>query len=572
MRIHSRFFLNFKSRCILLTAIVFLLSPVKKLCAQTTYVPQNSPTYDILDRMEIKSGNLRDGLFLDISPVRRDLVGTYINSIDTTVKFTKADKYWIKYMKSDNQPYSDSTERYDAKHPVLGFYKSQANLFQVDTKLFHLYLNPVFDFEYGKEKGAKDYLSNNSKYFEVRGDIDNKIGFYTYFTDNQTFYPSYVKNFITSYGAVPGQGFWKTYKRGNDSSGADYISARGYVTYSPTEHIHMQFGNDRNFIGSGYRSLILSDFAKEYLFLKINTQIWRFNYQNLFMQMTDYTPTGVKPYPRKYAAIHTLSYDAARWWNISLTEDIIFHDNLGNGRGYELEYLNPIIFYRSAESSLGSPDNELIAMNNDFLICRHLKIYQQTLFDELKVHELVDGKNWWGNKYALQFGFKYIDVLGLPNVDWQAEFNYIRPFTYTSDTSGKNFTQFRQSLGSPIGPNSEELINILRINIFGPLDIRLKYFYIRQGHALNGQDLGSDILIPYTWAAADHTYGNTMLQGDLVTTTIAEAQISYMIRHNLFLDLTYMDRLEKDAKVVYNKTNYINVGLRMNFIKQNNEF
>ena len=510
-----------------------------------------------------------------VRPLRRDAIATYINSIDSTNYFSKSDKYWMDYMISDNQPYSDSMKREDARHPVLNaFYKSKANLFQVNSKSFHLYVNPVFDLEYGKEKGVTQYLYRNSKGAEVRGDIDGKIGFYTYLTDNQVFNPSYIRNFTKGYDAVPGEGYWKPLYKGKDSSmlGNDYLQARGYITYSPTEHIHLQFGNDRNALGSGYRSLVLSDFSKEYLFLKINTQVWRINYQNIFAQMTDYTPTGSKPYPRKYAAIHTLSYDAAKWWNISLTEDIIFSDVHGNGRGYDFNYLNPIIFYRSVEHSLGSPDNELIEMGNTFVFLKHFKVYQQLLFDELKVHELVNGKNWWGNKYALQFGLKYVDVFGIPNVDWQIEANYIRPYTYTSDTSGKNFTQFRQSLGSPVGPNSEEIINILRINTFGPLDIRLKYFYIRQGHALNGQDLGSAILIPYTWAAEYHTYGNTMLQGDLVTTTIAEAQVSYMLRHNLFIDLTYMNRLEKDSKVTFNKTNFVSMGIRMNFIKQNQEF
>ncbi len=566
--------ISLKKKLIFILPFLIALSNFLMVSGQTTYIPQNSPNYEALERMEIKSGNIRNSMFMELSPLRRDVFGVYINSMDSGQYLSKADKFWNSYMKSDNQPYSDSAERYDAKHPWAWIYRSKANLYQVDNKNFHIYLNPVFDYEYGREKGSKEPLSRNSKGVELRGDIDGKIGFYTYFTDNQVFYPSYIRNFTKTYAAVPGEGYWKPTYKGSDTSylGNDFLSARGYITYSPSDHIHLQFGNDRNFIGSGYRSLILSDFAKEYLFLKINTQIWRINYQNIFAQMTDYQPNGVKPYPRKYAAIHTLSYDATKWWNVSVTESIIFHDGLGNGRGYELEYLNPIIFYRSAEHALGSPDNEIIGMNNDFLICKHLKLYNQVIFDEFKIHELLSSRNWWGNKYGIQLGLKYIDIFGLPNVDWQIEANYIRPFTYTSDTSGKNFSQFRQALASPVGPNSEELINIIRISTFAPLDIKLKYFYIRQGHALNGRDLGSDIMIPYTWASTDHVYGNTMLQGDLVTTTIAEIQASYMIRHNLFLDFTYMDRVEKDKKITFNKTNYFSIGIRMNFIKQNYEF
>ena len=52
-----------------------------------------------------------------------------------------------------------------------------------------------------------------------------------------------------------------------------------------TKYIDVAFGYDKNFIGNGYRSLFLSDFGNNNLFLKLNTRIWKFNYQNLFMEL-----------------------------------------------------------------------------------------------------------------------------------------------------------------------------------------------------------------------------------------------------------------------------------------------
>ena len=51
------------------------------------------------------------------------------------------------------------------------------------------------------------------------------------------------------------------------------------------EHINFQFGHDRQFIGDGYRSMLMSDFSPPALFLKINTNVWRLNYTNLFTQI-----------------------------------------------------------------------------------------------------------------------------------------------------------------------------------------------------------------------------------------------------------------------------------------------
>ena len=86
----------------------------------------------------------------------------------------------------------------------------------------------------------------------------------------------------------PGAGYWKEYKTG----GYDYFLAKGYVTITPTKHFHVQFGYDNNFIGDGIRSMLLSDFGANYLFLKLNTNIWKINYENIcraygFMDMAE---------------------------------------------------------------------------------------------------------------------------------------------------------------------------------------------------------------------------------------------------------------------------------------------
>ena len=60
--------------------------------------------------------------------------------------------------------------------------------------------------------------------------IDKKIGFYTFFTDNQAILPAYVNDALAlnNVYAVPHEGFWKTYKNG----GVDFLQARGYLDFS----------------------------------------------------------------------------------------------------------------------------------------------------------------------------------------------------------------------------------------------------------------------------------------------------------------------------------------------------
>ncbi len=108
------------------------------------------------------------------------------------------------------------------------------------------------------------------------------------------------------------------------NTGWDYSDARGGVTFNAAKYIDFQFCHDKNFIGNGYRSLFLSDFGNNYLFLKINTKIWKLNYQNIFIELNPQFPTEVRGQDllldKKYAAIHHLSFNATKWLNLGLFE------------------------------------------------------------------------------------------------------------------------------------------------------------------------------------------------------------------------------------------------------------
>jgi ribosomal protein L21 len=167
---------------------------------------------------------------------------------------------------------------------------------------------------------------------------------------------------VNDFRAVPGGGFYKVFK--GDQSAYDYFDGRGYVTFNATKYIDFQLGYDKNFIGNGYRSLFLSDWGNSYLFAKINTRIWKFNYQNLFMElMPQFTKNGDTLLTRKYAAMHHLSMNVNPWLNVGLFEGVIF----GRKDHFDFQYLNPIIFYRHIEGSVGDKINipEVLLIDND---------------------------------------------------------------------------------------------------------------------------------------------------------------------------------------------------------------
>ena len=86
---------------------------------------------------------------------------------------------------------------------------------------------------------------------------------------------------------------------------------------------------------------------------------------NLYSVHTDYKGYDEKaPTARKYSALHHLSINLGKNFTLGLFENIIFERNdTTESGGYEVDYLNPIIFYRAVEHGLNSSDNVMLGMD-----------------------------------------------------------------------------------------------------------------------------------------------------------------------------------------------------------------
>ena len=120
----------------------------------------------------------------------------------------------------------------------------------------------------------------------------------------------------------------------------------------------------------------MSDNAFNYPYLKITTNVWRFKYTNLYAEFQD-LKTPYNPdlgFHKKYGTFHYLSYAVNKRLNIGLFESIIWKAEDSSGyRGFDINYLNPVIFYRPVEFSVGSPDNALLGVNLSYKLAD--KIY-----------------------------------------------------------------------------------------------------------------------------------------------------------------------------------------------------
>ncbi|MBK9418874.1 MAG: hypothetical protein IPN62_16725 [Flavobacteriales bacterium] len=73
-------------------------------------------------------------------------------------------------------------------------------------------------------------------------------------------------------------------------------------------------------------------------------------------------------------------------------------------RGFDVQYLNPVIFYRPVEFAIGSPDNALLGGALNVRAGRSTTLYLQVMLDEFLLEQVRSGNGWYANKQAVQGG------------------------------------------------------------------------------------------------------------------------------------------------------------------------
>jgi len=432
-------------------------------------------------------------------------------------------------------------------------------------------VNPVLNLQAGS--GFESTFNQNGRGVEVRGNIQRKVAFYSRVTENQSYFPQFVNRYRDSLGVIPGLGWWKGAGQNGGVAAAqsDYLQSVGYISaallndVTAKNHIVMSAGHDRFFVGQGIRSLILSNYAAPYGFVRLNTSLGPFKYQNLYGQLNGFTPlSGNTLLPKKYVAMHRGSLTFANPFQkleLGFSEMIIHNRPQG---GFDLDYLNPIIFYRSAEANAGSADNALMAFDFTYSLPYRWRFYGQGLLDEFKLNKLKQG-GWWGNKFGWQLGLMRILRTSGFNGLLQAEYNTVRPYTYSHSDVLNSYTHYNQPLAHPLGSNFREwsFKGFFQPKILPNLRIHALAMMAKQGNDpwLNGTNFGSNPRRDNDVRVRDD--GINMFQGELSNIRSFKVDITYMVYHNVNIDLSWLYRNQTGWHP--SSGNWFNLGLRWNF-------
>ncbi len=309
----------------------------------------------------------------------------------------------------------------------------------------------------------------------------------------------------------------------NNNSYYWYNDLRTRFGFNANKQLHISFGIDNQFFGEGYRSLIQSDQVAPNPFAMLRTKFWHFEYGLLYQFMNEQLPNTRF---LKFSALHYLSYNISKKLNVTLFEQVLFPSKDGNlKRNFEVEYLNPIVFFRPQEYSIGSADNVLLALNTSYQF-KNATIYGQLALDEFVLSEIRARSKWWANKYAVQLGFK-----GYKNkLVYRLEGNLVRPYTYAHIDFSQNAGILGRPMAHPLGSNFIELLAMSEYFFKKNSSLSLYTNFVLKGMDETGKSWGGDIYQNYAFRVKE--YGNTIGQG-LTQRTL---NLGTVYKYNLRID------------------------------------
>ncbi|TDW46347.1 protein involved in gliding motility RemB [Flavobacterium sp. 270] len=449
------------------------------------------------------------------------------------------------------------------------------NMVQIQGEDYWFTLNPIVDLQMGKASDIDaSYTYVNTRALNFRGGLGKQINFTTTFYESQGRFAGYFNNYAESIkpsggnpAIVPGIGIAKGFK----TDAYDFPLADANITFSPSKIFDLQLGYGKNFIGDGYRSLLEGDGASPYPYFKINTTFWKLKYTNTYMWLKDVRPdvTAEKTYATKFMANHYLSWNVSNKLNLGFFESVVWTDT--NNRGFDVNFVNPIIFYRAVEfGSSSKSGNALLGITGKYKWNNSINLYSQFLIDEFSVSDVKAGDKSWKNKFGLQVGAKYFNAFKVKDLLVQVEYNHVRPYVYSHSEIITNYGHNNQSMGHQWGGNFEELVVISRYHV-GRLFADAKFTIGTRGldfdTAQDSFNYGGNIYKDYD-EKRPYDKGVKVGQGNKTSIFIADIQAGYLINPmtnlKFFGSFLYrnFDPTQNTATTFKQSTTWFTIGLR----------
>lgn len=443
--------------------------------------------------------------------------------------------------------YSEFTEKLFKKHMI-----------EVNAQDAKVYISPVGEFSYGKELGDTTgyYLYKNSRGIQIQADLFKNFSFQTSFYENQARFSSFERDFIRSHGefytqpsgyiqqngVVPGAARTKPFK----TNGYDYAFAFGHFVYTPFNNLSIVAGNNQQFIGSGYRSLIYGNqhVGTPYLRTKFTfLKNWEWNFfrtrsMNLVRKKTYTTVEGY--YQPKIVGVNYLSWHPISKLSFQFSENTVWK----MGDSLTTNSANPFVFSPLPFSSLFAMRKEVFSfygISFNYLLSKNLRFYGQ----------LVSPLN---NSFAGQVGVRINPKLKIRTL-LQLEYNFVSKEMYMGTSSLTRYSNYNIPMAHIMGNGFQEFL--IRFNG------ELKRFYV----GINSHLYLLSDYNPYRLQAVQ--YLNSTVSGYLSNHKL---EIGYRFNQKLNINIFGQSVFRKEWWDQGNSTLIFQLGIRTGLIDTFNDF
>jgi len=475
------------------------------LFAQVENVPLDHSVYTFLKEMEVKK--IIHGIDEDIPNLRYGEVKEFLKEIElkqTELSNTEKallEKYRIEFFYDEMN--ENNTWLMFGKSPNL--FTSPFSLFDDKQKFLYKYVedqNNIFvemlgTFNYGHR--LKPTTNNAELYdigFKFRGTIFNHLGY------NLTFIKGGVSGSRDFARIVDPRLNYSFKFNENIENISNYDYTEGYLQYqtSPAEGMDLSFqiGREKMTLGYGYGSkLVMSGNHPSMDFLKFRFKYGILGFTSIHASTVGEFSDVLEERYTKYFAFNHFKFSFENFADFGIGEIIVY-----SGRGIELAYLNPLLFYKFAEMSLQDRDNGLVFLDFKTNAFKNIELQGTFFLDENLIGHLQNLSRY-SNKTAYQIGGMWYEAFGLTDLSLKLEYTKIRPYVYSHVSGVDSYTSYGQIVGHRIGPNADEVFTNIAYNLNDWIRPSLSFSYTRSGENVYNEEgmliknVGGDAFQPF---------------------------------------------------------------------------
>jgi len=299
------------------------------------------------------------------------------------------------------------------------------------------------------------------------------------------------------------------------------------ISYSD-KRFDFLFGRFAAFWGPVDQSLVLSSdaaamdaFSFRFRWGKLN-----FTYQAAKLNSLNKMMDSASYFENRYFSGHRIDFRILHNLNIGLFETIIFG---GKGRNLELPYLNPLMFYHSAQLNDGVDDNTFLGFDICYYLKNRHKFYAQLLLDDYQIENNSPDDNE-PNEIGYLVGLHSVNLFNF--VDVKIEYLRIANRTYNQVLPRNRYENRGRLIGNAFGPDGDRLS--LSVARWFESDKRaaLNFAYQRKGQG-KYNDTWDD-----PWNDIQGEYSEPFPTGIVEKRLTTSFQLTGFYRSMVFLDIT----------------------------------